>query len=78
MKIIFYSNSFVPSVWNVDHCPTIRLVGRNCDNSNVDATFWNEAQAAWDPDIFNEYEYEFTIDSNLGKGENAMCVQFEI
>ena len=53
------------SDWDVNHCQTVRLVGRNCDDSNVDATFWNEAQAAWNSEVFNEYEYYFSVDSKL-------------
>ncbi len=63
------------SVWNVEHCPTIRFRGGGCD-ADFHTILFNQKEIVWDPDAMNAFEYEIPIDANMG--ENTTFAIFTI
>jgi hypothetical protein len=57
---------------SADHCPTIRLTGRNCKEGNIDAVLWNQQPfAVWHSDGFNFYSNSFSVSANLASCEES-------
>ena len=40
---------------------------QECDQNDVHTYLWNQKEALWDKDIFNDHEYSVEINANLGK-----------
>merc|ERR1712176_1067759 len=66
-------NPSVRKLSRSDHSPTIRLVLEDCDVPSMYPVLWNQNEADWVPDDFNEYLHEFTISA-----EYASCKKIHL
>lgn len=54
------------SVTDENHCPIVTIKGEQCDGNSLEYKFWNDIDFfQWDPDGFNNFQKDFTVNAEL-------------
>ena len=59
-----------------EKCPTVRMIGRNCDNDDVDFQIQNELGIVqgWEPENFNDFNTRITISQDLSTCQEVVIM----